>query len=96
MSVVIASLATDVGKVSFSHSAPPGTWPPVVTHWTQGKRFAFATVAGTVVSRAAFQNSARTLWMDQAFFSFQEKKVTSTNYIYFKELSKELSMLSIY
>ena len=55
MSVVIASLATDVGKVSFSHSAPPGTWPPVVTRWTQGKRFAFATVAGTVVSRAAFQ-----------------------------------------
>lgn len=52
MSVVIASLATDVGKVSFSHSAPPGTWPPVVTPWTQGKRFAFAAV-GTVVSIAA-------------------------------------------
>lgn len=54
MSVVIASLATDVGKVSFSHSAPPGTWPPVVTQWTRGKRFAFAAVGGMVVSIAAF------------------------------------------
>lgn len=55
MSVVIASLATDVGKVSFSHSAPPGARPLVVTQWTQGKRFAFAAVGGTVVSIAAFQ-----------------------------------------
>ena len=54
MSVVIASLATDVGTVSFSHSAPPGTWPPAMTQWTRGQRFAFATVGGTVVSIAAF------------------------------------------